>query len=167
MPGSEPKHVTHGLPEERKALALRYTMDAAEAERREKLAPEVRAAEPRSANGSSAARSEVAPKPVAAAPGTAPQRPYLVSSLKQRLGITRSHRDVREAEAPVRLRASDAPDRSLRCARCGQECSYKAKDWTFRLFGDDQLHAVCRDCDERDFSGARQGGSLSVRPLPE
>lgn len=168
MWGSEPKQVTEGLPEERKALALRYTIDAAEAERREKPTGRATAARAGSANGSSAAKPEVAPpRPAAAPPANAPQRSYLVSSLKERLGKAQNHQDIRGADARVRLRAGDSPDRSLRCARCGRECSYEARDWTLRLCGDDQLHTVCRDCDERDFSDAREGGRLSLRPLTE
>jgi len=165
MWGSESKHVTEGLQEERKALALRYTIDAAEAERREELAVEATATQARGASGSNAARREGAhPK---AAPAAAPQPSHLVSSLRERLGRARNHQDVRVAEAHVRLRAGESPDGSLRCARCGHECSYEARDWTLRLCGDDQLHTVCRDCDERDFDDARKGGPRTLRPLAE
>lgn len=168
MWGSKPKSVTDGLPEERKALALRYTIDAVEAERREKRALEATAAQARSANGSNAAKPAVAPAtPTAAAPATAPQRSYLPSTLKERVGKARNPQDYDAIDPRIRLRTSHSPHRSLRCARCGHECSDEARDWTLRLFGDDQLHAVCRDCDERDFSDARESGPLSLRPLAE
>lgn len=168
MRGSESKNVVEGLPEERKALALRYTIDAAEAKRREKPDVGARATQAPSATGSRTEEFEVAPpRPAAASPATAPQRSNLVSSLKERLRRARNHQDIRVAASHVRDRASDSTETPLRCARCGHECTDKANDWTLRLFGDDQLHPVCRGCDERDFSEARQGGPLSVRPLAE
>lgn len=148
MRGSESKHVTEGLTEQRKALALRYTIDAEEARRRDLLATREVARERES-------------EPVQAGlTAPAPRVPQHLPSVKDRLGKVLHRPEGRAAAAEVHA--------ALCCARCGRECSRDKEDWTLRLCADDQLHPVCRGCDERDFSDAGGlRGSLSLRPLAD
>jgi len=170
MWGSELEHVTEGLPEERKALALRYTIDAAEAQRREQSAAQAAAAEGQDARTPGGTGRTASPRSVSPAVTVVPaaRRPERGSSLKARLGKVLNHRhEGAVAEVRVGQRASELQSGHLRCARCGRECS-REENWTLRLCGDDQLHPVCRGCDERDFSDATGlGDSLRLRPLAE
>lgn len=160
MRGSESKHVTEGLTEQRKALALRYTIDAAEARRRDLLAAQGSAAQGDSARRARAVARETESAPIRAGVTVpAPRLPQHVPSVKERLGSL-LHRP--EGRVPAEDHAA------LCCARCGRECARGKEDWTLRLCADDQLHPVCRGCDERDFSdvsGLR--GSLGLRPLAD
>jgi hypothetical protein len=170
MWGSESKQAAGGLPEERKALALRYTIDAAEAHRREQLAP--RAAGP---------PKESAGRPRSAAgettyPGTAPAgvkasprpRPFEhAPSLRERFANVLNRQESTGAEVRLGPRASQSQPGQVRCASCGKEC-VSEENWTLRLCGDDQLHPVCRGCDERDFNeSSGLGDSLRLRSLAE
>jgi hypothetical protein len=173
--GSASKHALEGLPEERKALAVRYTIDSAEAARREELAAEPatrRVKSARRAGGASAgwvyrslpARTSASERPASTAtrplPGQLPR-------LKARLGHLLNRDELPLNDVYVRARATPE-DGPVRCARCGNECSRGAGGWTLRLCADDQLHAVCRDCDDRDFSNAgRVAGALTLRPLAD
>jgi hypothetical protein len=141
--GSASERVLEGLPEERKALALRYTIDAEEAQRREHLAAGAAAGRVQAGSRAAAESSESASGP----------RPALAPAVR-RLASAR--------------RASERQESRLSCARCGRHCSHDAGDWTLRLFGDDQLHAVCRECDARDFSNAGGlGSSLVLRAVAD
>jgi hypothetical protein len=42
---------------------------------------------------------------------------------------------------------SGGADRRLRCRECGRVGSKDEMGWTLRLYGDDELHACCLDCD--------------------
>jgi hypothetical protein len=172
MWGSESKHATEGgLPEERKALALRYTVDAAEAQRRDQLAAHTAAPPEEIARHTLAeARETVSRGPatpgVTAAPRHRPSEQ--VPSLKERIGKMLHHREDVVTDVRGGLRANEPQAEFLRCARCGRECSCDNENWTLRLCGDDQLHPVCRGCDEQDFSDpSRSGSSLRLRPLAD
>ena len=47
----------------------------------------------------------------------------------------------------VGFRHSANVDRRLRCRECGRIGSTDESGWTLRLYGDDELHACCPDCD--------------------
>lgn len=161
MRGSESKHVIEGLTEERKALALRYTVDAEEARRLDLAA----AAQGAAAQGEGAGRTRALAGRTGSGPvqtgatAPAPRPSQHMPSVKDRLG-----RVLHRPEGRV---APEIPT-ALCCARCGRECSREHKDWTLRLCADDQLHPVCHGCDERDFSDAGGlRGSLPLRPLAD
>jgi hypothetical protein len=170
MWGSESKQAAEGLPEERKALALRYTIDAAEAQRREQLAPRTAVPPQENAGSTRSATGETTYPGTAPAGVTTPPRARPsehASSLKERLANMLNRQESTAAEARLGLRASRSQPGQVRCASCGRECA-REEDWTLRLCGDDQLHPVCRGCDERDFSDpSGLGNSLRLRPLAE
>lgn len=172
MWGSESKHAAEGgLPEERKALALRYTVDAAEAQRRDQLAAQA-ATPPEETVRHTPAETREAISPGPAPPGVtaAPRHrpPEQVPSLKERLSKMLHRQEDVVADVRVGLRANESQVEFVRCARCGRECSGEKENWTLRLCGDDQLHPVCRGCDEQDFSDpSGVGSSLRLRPLAE
>jgi hypothetical protein len=170
MWGSESKQAAEGLPEERKALALRYTIDAAEAERREQLAPRTAVPPQENAGSTRSAAGETTGSRTARVGVTAPPRPRPsehAPSLKERLANMLSGQESSAAEVRLGPRASRSQPGQVRCASCGKEC-VREENWTLRLCGDDQLHPVCRGCDERDFSeSSGLGDSLRLRPLAE
>ena len=59
-----------------------------------------------------------------------------------------------------RLRNLGGDHGQVRCAECGRDGTRDEDGWTLQLCGDDQLHAFCRNCYEREF------GKLAER-LPE
>ena len=156
MWGSESKHAVEELPEERKSLALRYTVDPAEAQRHDRLATQTSAVqEERTRRANAANRETVSPRPATAGSTAAPPQPCgRVPSLKERLGKMLNRQESAAVDVRTRWRAGEPQSRHPCCARCGRECSREKENWTLRLCGDDQLHPVCRDCDERDFSDA-------------
>ena len=168
MWGSEPEHVTEGLPEERKALALRYTIDAAEAARRESSAAQAAATAGEDARTAGVTGRTVYPGSVSAGVTVvpAPRPSEHVPSFKERLSQMLNGQEGAVAETRVGLRASGSQSGNIRCARCGREGS-REDNWTLRLCGDDQLHPVCRGCDERDFDASGSGGPLRLQPLAE
>ena len=46
------------------------------------------------------------------------------------------------------FRRSANADRRLHCRECGRIGSTDEAGWTLRLYGDDELHACCPDCDK-------------------
>jgi hypothetical protein len=51
------------------------------------------------------------------------------------------------------LRGETHRGHPLACSECGVITEGSARGWTLRLDIDDDLHAFCPDCDEREFGG--------------
>lgn len=92
-----------------------------------------------------------------------------LDELAQKLLVLRQHLDqvlddLNRATLGARDGDARADESSLRCYACSRIGSTRQAGWTLRLCGDDELHPVCPDCDQRNAAGDSRNGSHS-RPI--